>query len=112
MNALRIRPGMFQAFDEGPDGLIERRRNAGFVAPLRYRPVHEIGFGEPARLDILQHAGLVLAWGAGPFLHELAGIAVQLNTELPRYRDPFFDQRVEELARRSKFRSRPVMQPS
>src|SRR3984885_5403808 len=107
---LRIRPGMFEAFDQGPHCFVQRCRDSHFLAGFHNRPIHEIDFGDASDKHILQHARIVFAGRIRTFLNESARIAMKRDAE--RFGDRFAlgDEVVEELAGSGKARRRTVMQ--
>ena len=105
-----IGPGVFEPFDQFPQGAIERGGHTGLLAPLHNRAIHEIDFGLPFCKNILQHAGAVFAGSVRAFLHHLARIAMQLDSESLGNRFPFADQIFEQFSGRCETGSGAMMQ--
>src|SRR5262249_15181895 len=97
---LRVRPGLLEPLDHGPQGFIQRRGDADLLAPLDNGTVHEVHFGRTPRLDVLKHTGLVLPRRPRPRPDHLAGIVVERDAHGPRHSDTLFDEGVEECAGR------------
>src|SRR5262249_54790513 len=74
-----VSPGVFEPFDEFPEGAIERRRHTSLLTPLHNRAVHEIDFGLTFCKNILKHAGAMFPRSVRTLLNHLATIAIQLH---------------------------------
>src|SRR6266481_4269021 len=107
-----IAPGILQAFYQLPQRTVERRGHAQFFAAVDDGAIHEIDFGLALGENVLQHAGFVLAGSVGAFLHEGAGIAVELDAERFGDRLAFGDERVEKSAGGRESSGRTVMEKS
>ena len=89
---------MLEAFDQGPHRFVERRGDIMFFSPLHNRAVHEIHFGLPFSEHVLQHAGVVFAGSVRAFLHQGAGIPVELDAHGFCDGFAFGNHRVEKFA--------------
>src|SRR5579859_4405459 len=106
----RIAPRMLQALYELPKCAIQWRGHSQSVAAVGNRAVHEVHLRLALGKNVLQHAGLVLTRSVGPFLHQRAGIAVELDAQSLGDSLAFGNQSIEERAGGGESRGCAVMQ--